>query len=136
MSTITNSQSSIDLILNQIPENVFTDNDFDMNKYPSEIFLLEDTSIPVFAISDKTGYDKAVAYLKATKKHENVTSSSAVIITKSWFSGVNSIKASTIYLATYTNSISLNAIGGGKTEDVAYIHAVDLKTVDDINFKI
>ena len=136
MSTITNSQSSIDLILNQIPENVFTDNGFDMNKYPSEIFLLEDTSIPVFAISDKTDYDKAVAYLKATKRHENVTSSSAVIITKSGFSGVNGVEASTIYLATYTDSISLNAIGGGKTEDVAYIHAVDLKTVDDINFKI
>ncbi len=135
MSTITSSQSSIDLILNQIPENVFTDDGFDMNKYPSEIFLLEDTSIPVFVISNKTDYDKAVAYLKAVKKHENVTSSSAVIITNSVFSGVSGIKASTIYLAAYVNNISLNAIGG-KTEDVAYIHAVDLKTVEDIDFKI
>ena len=136
MSTITSSQSSIDLILNQIPENVFTDDGFDMNKYPSEIFLLEDTSIPVFAISSKADYDKAVAYLNAVKRHENVTSSSAVIITKSDFSGVSGIEASTIYLATYTDSISLTAIGGEKTEDVAYIHAVDLKTVDDIDFKI
>mgnify|MGYP006957393676 CR=1 FL=1 len=130
--SIAKNQSNIDLVLNQISEDVFCDNEFDMTQYPNELFLLEDTSASVYYISNQTNYNNVKQFLVALKKYENTDSVQAILISSATCNNIENISPSTIYLLSYNGNFTIETISGKKDDDIQYITAQDLKDVDDV----